>query len=848
MIEGVVFILLIISGLAMVISGGFFLFETFILIKLHLNNSLNTDLDVIRIVKAKKPETGQEKEKNMQLEKEEISVMEHLLATLSNINTKKNFFHRIFYGEPQIVFEIAVPSDSEQISFYVAMPSKLRELVEKQIHSFYPNAHIEKIQDYTIFYPNSCTVGSHLKFKKDSAYPIKTYQRLEADPLNNITNALSKLESTEEGAAIQIIFRKATKGKSAKGNKIAQQMQQGKRLDKVDTSIIGEVAKGVGKEMTGVLSGPKKENDFSKNNSEDQPVNLTPEENDIIKQIETKSNNARFEANIRLLASAKEKERAEIVLSHLENAFVQFEDANLNKFITVRDNSENARKLSFNFIFRLFKKSKSLILDKEELASIFHFPTSSMETPKVNWLKSKAAPPPSTIPKEGLRLGFSDFRGTKTDIRLSDNDRRRHLYIVGQTGVGKSGFIEEMAKQDAKNKKGMCVIDPHGDLIDHILECIPKERAEDVIYFDPADTERPFGFNLMEYDEKRPEQRTFVINEMIAIFDKLYDLKQTGGPMFEQYMRNAMLLVMDSPELGSTLMEIPRVFRDVEFRKEKLKRCKDMTVIEFWEKEAEKAGGEASLENIAPYITSKLTTFISNDMMRPIIAQQKNTIDFRKVMDEGKILLVNLSKGKIGEINSHLLGMVIVGKLLMTALGRTDIPEDQRRDFYLYIDEFQNFTTDSISQILSEARKYRLCLTIAHQFIGQLSDDISKAVFGNVGSLCSFRVGAEDAEVLQKQFSPSFDSNDLINVDNFNCFTKLLINNESSGAFDMKTYPPSKGSEELRDAYKEWSRYNYARSREDVEAEIKSRYKEIDSEKDDNLKTEKEKISGEDNE
>lgn len=825
MIEGIVFVLLIISGLAMVISGGFFLFETFVLVKLHLNNSLNSDLDVIRIAKTKKPETSQDKERGMQLEKEEISVMEHLLATLSNIHTKKNFFHRIFYGEPQVVFEIAVPSDGEQISFYVAMPSKLRELIEKQIHSFYPSAHIEKIEDYTIFHPNNSTVGSHLKLKKDSAYPIKTYQRLESDPLNNIANALSKLESSEEGAAIQIVFKRATKGKNVKGTKIAQQMQQGKRLNKADTSMIGEVTKGIGKEMAGVFSGGKKENDFSKNNSEDQPVNLTPEENDIIKQIETKANNARFEANIRLLASAKEKERAEVILSHLENAFVQFEDTNLNKFVTIRDNSKNAHKLSFNFIFRLFKKSKSLILDKEELASIFHFPTSSTETPKVNWLKSKAAPPPATVPKEGLKLGYSDFRGTKTEIRLSDNDRRRHLYIVGQTGVGKSAFIEEMAKQDAKNKKGMCIIDPHGDLIDHVLECIPKERAEDVIYFDPADMERPFGFNLMEYDEKRPEQRTFVINEMIAIFDKLYDLKTTGGPMFEQYMRNAMLLVMDSPELGSTLMEIPRVFRDIDFRKEKLKRCKDITVVEFWEKEAEKAGGEASLENIAPYITSKLTTFISNDMMRPIIAQQKSTIDFREVMDEGKILLVNLSKGKIGEINSHLLGMVIVGKLLMTALGRTDIPEDQRKDFYLYIDEFQNFTTDSISQILSEARKYRLCLTIAHQFVGQLSEDISKAVFGNVGSLCSFRIGAEDADVLQKQFAPAFDANDLINVDNFNCFTKLLINNEASDAFNMKTYLPTKGSDELREAYKEWSRYNYARSREDVEAEIKERYK-----------------------
>ncbi len=437
------------------------------------------------------------------------------------------------------------------------------------------------------------------------------------------------------------------------------------------------------------------------------------------------------------------------------------------------------------------------------------------------------------MPAEGFVLGYNDFRGDKTEIRIGQDDRRRHLYIIGQTGTGKSTFIEELAKQDAKNKQGMCIIDPHGDLIDHVMESIPKERAEDIIYFDPSDTERPFGLNMMEYDENFPEQKTFVINEMISIFDKLYDLKQTGGPMFEQYMRNAMLLVMDSPETGSTLMEVPRVFRDPEFRKDKLKRCKDMTVVDFWEKEAEKAGGDASMENIAPYITSKLTTFISNDMMRPIIAQQHSTIDFRKVMDEGKILMVNLSKGKIGEINSKLLGLIIVGKLLMSALSRVDIPEEERRDFYLYIDEFQNFTTDSISQILSEARKYKLCLTIAHQFIGQLSEEISKAVFGNVGSMFSFRVGSEDAEFLEKQFAPVFDANDLINIDNYQCYAKVLVNNQSTDPFNMKTYPPSKGSLEIKDALKELSRYKYGRSREIVEAEIEERFKaKFEDEKD----------------
>ncbi|MFA6790768.1 MAG: TraM recognition domain-containing protein, partial [Parcubacteria group bacterium] len=313
--------------------------------------------------------------------------------------------------------------------------------------------------------------------------------------------------------------------------------------------------------------------------------------------------------------------------------------------------------------------------------------------------------------------------------------------------------------------------------------------------------------------------------EMISIFDKLYDLKQTGGPMFEQYARNAMLLVMEHPESGSTLMEIPKVLADEDFRRMKLEHCNNPVVKDFWIKEAEQAGGEAALANMVPYITSKLTTFISNDLMRPIIAQQKSALNLREIMDTGKILLINLSKGKVGEINSHLLGMVMVGKILMAALGRTDVAEKDRKDFYLYIDEFQNVTTDSISQILSEARKYRLNLIIAHQFIGQLSEEISKAVFGNVGSLCSFRVGPEDAEFLEKQFAPIFSAKDLVNVDNYKGFVRLLINNETTRPFDIRTYPPSEGNSEMAGHLRELSRLKYGRDIAIVNKEIMERTK-----------------------
>jgi hypothetical protein len=397
------------------------------------------------------------------------------------------------------------------------------------------------------------------------------------------------------------------------------------------------------------------------------------------------------------------------------------------------------------------------------------------------------------------------------------------MYIIGQTGTGKSNFIEGLAKWDAKEGNGFCLIDPHGDAVESILETIPRDRADDVVLFDPSDIERPIGLNMLEFDPKHPEQKTFVINEMIGIFDQLYDLKSTGGPMFEQYMRNAMLLIMEHPESGSTLMEISRVLADEDFRRMKLSHCQNPIVRDFWTKEAEKAGGEAALANMVPYITSKLTTFVSNDIMRPIISQQDSGLDFRDIMDSGKILLVNLSKGKIGEINARLLGMVVVGKLLMSALSRVDTKEDERKDFYLYMDEFQNVTTDSIAQILSEARKYRLNLVLAHQFIGQLKEEISKAVFGNVGSMVSLRVGPEDAEFLEKQFAPVFTKHDLMNMDNYQCIVRLLMNSELTKPFNMKTLRSESGDREIAEAFKELSRLRYGRDANIVNREILGR-------------------------
>lgn len=795
-------------------SGGFLVLRSFLNFRAQINRSMNMDLEIVRVTKIFK-DKNEIQQKDGQAWKEEIGAMEQLLGALANIKEKKSLLGHLLYSEPYIALEIANPSNSEEIFFYLSVPRKFRESIEKQIHSYFPQASVEKVPEYTIFSPGSFTAAAALTLKKSYALPITTYENMEVDPLNEISNALSKLETLDEGAVIQMILRPAGKNWRKLGKGIAHKMQQGKQLkDAHNKSLVLELGKGA----VQVIRNKPEEEMFKP-----EAVQLTPEEQELLKKIETKSNKVGFRTNIRLLASAKTQQRADEILAHIENAFAQFENHEVNHFIIKK--RLKGKKISYDYIFRNFDEENSVILSTEEISSIFHFPISTTETPKIKWLKSGAAPPPLNIPQDGILLGLNDYRGTKTEIRLADIDRRRHLYTIGQTGTGKSNFLQEMAKQDARDGKGFCFIDPHGDAIEDILTSIPKERAEDVIVFDPSDMERPFGLNMLEYDPAHPEQKTFVINEMIGIFDQLYDLKATGGPMFEQYVRNAMLLIMEDPESGSTLMEISKVLADEDFRRMKLSKCKNPVVSDFWIKEAEKAGGDAALANMVPYITSKLTTFVSNDMMRPIIAQQKSTLNFRDIMDNGKILLVKLSKGKIGEINAHLLGMVVVGKILMNALARGDMPEDQRRDFYLYLDEFQNVTTNSISQILSEARKYRLCLIIAHQFIGQLSEEISKAVFGNVGSMVSLRIGSEDGEFLEKQFLPVFSMNDLVNVDNYKGFAKVLINGELSKPFNINFNPPTRGNQQIANYLKELSRLKYGRDADIVNREIMERAK-----------------------
>ncbi len=773
--------------------------------------ALNMSLFLISLPK----KSRKDERETPKTEKEIIAVMEQLYSSFSNIRETKDVF---FYGQPHLTFEIATPETGEEISFYISMPRRYETIIEKQIHGFYSDASIKKVEDYNIFNPEGKVAGSYLKLAKNYALPFRTYKDLETDPLNEILSALSKVSEKGEGVSIQILIRPTLMKWQKLSRDITMEMQKGKSFSQAKSSKGGNTLGQIAKDL-------RKGSKDNQTQEEMRPI-ITAGQEETIKAIGNKAKKVGFDVNLRLLVSAPDQNRADELLSHLESSFVQFDAPDMNKFNPFRmKKGRGLKNLIYDFSFRLFNQQNRMLLNTEELTSIFHFPIASTETPKVKFLKTEQAAPPANMPKEGVILGKNEYRGVETVIRMQENDRRRHLYIVGQTGTGKTVFMKNMIIQDIKEGKGVCFIDPHGSDLESVMGQIPKERAEDVILIDPADMERPLGLNMMNYDAKYPEQKTFVVNELMSIFDKLYDMKTSGGPMFEQYTRNALLLLMDDPSEKFTLMEVPKIMSDKEFRSRLLVKCNNIVVKDFWEKEAEKAGGDASLANMVPYITSKFNVFIANDYMRPIIGQSESSINFRQIMDEQKILLVNLSKGRLGDINSYLLGLIIVGKLLMAAFSRVDVSEEERKDFYLYMDEFQNFSTDSIATILSEARKYKLCLIMGHQFIGQLTEEISKAVFGNVGSMVAFRVGAEDAESLVKQFEPVFDVNSLINIDNFNAHIKLMINNEISKSFSLAIYPPEQGNNEIAKSIKKLSHMKYGRDRAEVEKEIAERWK-----------------------
>lgn len=742
-------------------------------------------------------------------EKELIAVMEQLFSSLSNIHAKG--WNRFLYGEPYIALELSVHHVGEEIHFYIAVPRNFEHNFEKLVHGLYQTADVEKAKDYNIFNPNGATAGGYLALKGNPILPFRTYMRLESDPMGAILTSLSKLQKEGEGAAIQILIRPSHRDDIRKlAQKVAREMQAGNDYNKA-LSLARSSKPAKPKDASSLPEAPKVVSAF---------------EEEIIKSLQSKASRPLFDANIRLIVSADTQPRAEELLNELAGAFVQYSGPDFNSLSLSRVTGRSLDRLAFNFAFRIFSNGTVLPLSSEELTSLYHFPLATSLAPKVRFLKAKPSEPPPNLPEQGVVIGKNVFRGQEKLVRMTDNDRRRHLYIVGQTGTGKSSFMKNMLTQDIENGKGVCIVDPHGEFAEYILSVIPKERADDVIYFNPGDIQRPVGLNMLEIDPSKPEQKTFVANELLSIIKSVYkDLPEAFGPMFEQYFKNAVLLLLDdyANEIP-TLAEIPKVLADDEYRRDKLSRETNPLVKNFWELEAEKAGGEAALANMVPYITSKLNPFLANDYVRPIVSQARSAFNFRDIIDGQKVLIVNLSKGRIGDINANLMGMIIVSKLLMASLSRVDMPEDQRKDFYLYIDEFQNFTTESIATILSEARKYRLDLIIAHQFVKQLTENIRDAVFGNVGSMAAFRVGPDDAEALEKQFAPTFSQQDLMNIDNFNAYVKLLINNQTTRPFNIQTIREKDGNLQVAEAIREISRLTYGRPLQEVEAEITARY------------------------
>ncbi|PIR88556.1 MAG: hypothetical protein COU09_01590, partial [Candidatus Harrisonbacteria bacterium CG10_big_fil_rev_8_21_14_0_10_44_23] len=698
--------------------------------------------------------------------REKISLMEQFYSQLANI--KVSGLKSILYGPLFFALEMAVPNNEKELHFYVAVPRRYAPSAEKTIHGIYADAHIEPCKDYNIFSPDSEVAAANIK-SKHRYFPIKNYNNLESDPLSSLITAFSKVGDHKEGLAIQLILQPASSSVASHLSKVLSNLRKGKSLKEAEAHA---------KKNDNLISAPQKEEDKQK-----EKASFGPTDEKLIESFQKKSSKNIFTTNIRAFASAATQERADSLLQEITTPFTQFANGDVNSIVAKSQTGRQKQRLAYEFSFRLPSNLNQSYLSTEELASIFHLPNTFLSVPHLATTKAKLAPAPSNLPREGLLLGLNNYRGVESEVRMSEKDRARHFYVIGQTGTGKSVFLQNLIIQDIQAGKGVCFIDPHGDGVEEILTQIPLERIKDVVYFNPSDIDRPMGMNLLEYDPKFPEHKTFIINELLEIFNKLYDMKTAGGPMFEQYFRNATALVMDDPESGNTLLEINRIFVDKAFRDLKLSKTTNPLVKTFWREVAEKAGGEASLQNIVPYISSKFDSFLSNEIMRPIVSQEKSSFRMREIMDQQKILLVNLSKGRLGELNSSLIGLIIVGKILMAAFSRADLSQEERKPFYLYIDEFQNVTTNTIETILSEARKYQLNLTVAHQFIDQLSEEIRKGVFGNVGSIAAFRVGTEDGEFLEKQFSPVFSRRDLINIDNFNCYLRMLINGQTAPAF-----------------------------------------------------------------
>lgn len=734
-----------------------------------------------------------------------ISKTQTMYNILAGTYVKADFKNNI-YGQRHLSFEMV--AQDGLVQYYTAVPTVLSDVLRQAIAASYPSARLEEVQDLNIFSEigkNQGTTGGEFTLKKDFEYPIATFKDIKSDSARTLLNSLS-MATKEDGIGLQILIRPANEGWSYAST------SEVKRIKK----------KKSGFEISSLLSALWKSPSAKEGKSEESQISSLDQA--AIDAIEEKTKHPGFEVLIRVVVSSNNSAQSQLLLRNVISSFAIFDSPSYNgfKFTPSKDIDE----LVSAYIFRFFPQSvKRNILNAIELATVFHLPDErSIPTSQVQRQFSKQVDGPTAEMSEGLMLGVNEFRGIKKEIRLSTNDRRRHTYFIGQTGTGKSVLLKNLAYQDMLDGKGFAFIDPHGDAIDDILSLVPKERVEDIVYFSPSDMDNPVGLNL--FDFKTEDQKDFIIQETINILYSLYDPNRQGfiGARFEQIFRNAALLLMSDPE-GGTFIDIPKTLVDTEYVKNKLKYVtNDQALMEYWTKEWPAAQRSNEAGEVTSWVASKFGAFLSNTMMRNIIGQTKSSFDIREIMDNKKILLVNLSKGLTGELNSRLIGMIFVMKFQAAAMSRADTDENLREDFSLYVDEFQNFATDSFESIMSEARKYRLNLILAHQFMAQLTDKIRSAVLGNVGTIISGRIGIEDAEILVKKFAPVFDAEDLTKLPNYQAITTVMINGVPSSPFSMSlTSPMGIPNSNLKDALKRLSASKYGKPRAQVEQEIASR-------------------------
>jgi hypothetical protein len=773
-------------------------------------------------------ETESERYSSGQDFKEVLGVMDHLYQSLFSMYNEK--ISRYWKAQPFISIEYAALAG--EILFFIVCPRRIAPLIEKQITAFYADTVVDEVEDYNIFTEESVSTGTILVPREGFSHSFKTYQEMKSDPLNAITNAFSKL-SPSQGAAVQFVLRPAAPGWQKKLHKAAVKMINPKKHEASIWNPLTWLSAAFN-----LLLSSESIKDISKNSPESTGNRVTQVQEERSKMLDEKGNNPGYHCVVRLVASAETSAKAEEVLESVKASFAQFDTVRGNGFREALMINKSQvvehfirRKPSLSLLYRLaFPK---MIAGTTELASFFHLPNikyNKMET--IKWQKSKIAPLPKGIPEDGLSLGTNTFRGEKRKIFMQNEDRFRHFYIIGQTGTGKSSIIQLMARQDFHSGKGMCVIDPHGSLIDDLLPYIPRERADDVIYFNPADMERPMGLNLLE--GKTPEEKDLIALDAMNMMVKMFG-NEVFGPRIQDYFRNGCLTLMDDDDEGGAITDLVKLFTDDEWQKYKVSKVKNPIVRSFWEKQMAATGAREKQEMI-PYFAAKFGQFYTNTLMRNIVGQTKSAFDIADCMNKSKIILMNLSKGLIGDINSQLLGMIVVNKIQVAAMRRQRQSKAERRDFFLYIDEFQNFITNSIESILSEARKYRLGLILAHQYLDQLEKDdklsgsvsLKGAIFGNVGTMMFYKIGPQDAEVCAKEMAPVFSEQDLVNLEAFKGCMKLSVNDQPSRPFSIEVPRPWLDTQYTKDeqaaeAFKQLSRLKYGRQREFVDREIMRR-------------------------